>query len=165
MPPEVRATHHEDVYALAATQEEIGFRGARTGAFELNPGVAIVLDVTHATDHPNADKRRSGDVRVNAGPALTRGSVIHPGVYRMLVDAAESAGIPYSVETSPQSSHTDADAIAPSRSGVATGLVSFPCRYMHSPSELVGLSDLEQSANLLAEFVRRLPAEFDFRRV
>jgi putative aminopeptidase FrvX len=154
-----------DVYALAATQEEIGFLGARTAAFELDPDVAVVLDVTHATDHPNADKRGGGDVRVNGGPVLARGSVVHPGVFRMLVEAAESSGIPISFESSPRATGTDADGMAPARSGIPTGVVSFPCRYMHSPSELVSLSDLEQSAALLVAFVRRIEGDLDLKRL
>ncbi|MEX2425809.1 MAG: M42 family metallopeptidase [Thermomicrobiaceae bacterium] len=154
-----------DVYALGAVQEEIGFRGAQTAAFGLDPDVAIVLDVCHATDHPNADKHSGGDVKVNAGPALARGSVVHPGVHQMLADAAREAGIGYSIDLVPRSSGTDADAVAPSRAGIPCGIVSFPCRYMHSPSELVSLSDLDQSAELLAQFARRVGSELDLRRV
>lgn len=153
-----------DVYALAATQEEIGFRGARTAVFGLDPDAVIVLDVTHATDHPNADKHSGGDVRVNAGPTIARGSVAHPAIAEMLIAAAKDAGIPYSIETAPRASGTDADAIAPSRAGIPCGIVSFPCRYMHSPSELVSLSDLRHSAELLAAFVRRIGTDLDLRR-
>jgi putative aminopeptidase FrvX len=153
-----------DVYALAATQEEIGFRGAQTAAFALDPDVVVVLDVTHATDHPNADKHGGGDVRVNAGPAIARGSVAHPQVAEMLMAAATDAGIPYCIETAPRSSGTDADAIAITRAGIPCGVVSFPCRYMHSPSELVSVSDLEHSADLLAAFVRGIGTELDLRR-
>jgi putative aminopeptidase FrvX len=154
-----------DVYALAATQEEIGFRGARTSAFALEPDIVIVLDVTHATDHPNADKRSGGDIRVNSGPVVSRGSVVHPAVFRMLMEAANASGITVSIDAAPEASGTDADGIAPTRSGIPTGVVSFPCRYMHSPSELVSLSDLEQCATLLAEIVRRVEHGLDLRRL
>lgn len=153
-----------DVYALAATQEEIGFRGARTGAFGLDPDVVIVLDVTHATDHPNADKQGSGDVRVNGGPTIGRGSVTHPLVNEMLMQVASDAGIPITIEALPKASGTDADGIAPTRAGIPCGVVSFPCRYMHSPSELVSLSDLGQSASLLASFAGAVGAELDLLR-
>ncbi len=153
-----------DVYALAATQEEIGFRGARTAVFELDPDAVIVLDVTHATDHPNADKHGGGDVRINGGPTIARGSVAHPAIARMLEDAANGAGIPYAIETAPRSSGTDADGIAPSRAGIPCGIVSFPCRYMHSPSEMVSLSDLQHAAELLAAFVRSVGSDLDLRR-
>ncbi len=154
-----------DVYALAATQEEIGFRGAKTASFGLDPDVVIVLDVTHATDHPNADKQGSGDVKVNGGPTVGRGSVTHPGVTELLLQAASDAGIPITIEALPRASGTDADGIAPTRAGIPCGVVSFPCRYMHSPSELVSLADLEQSAALLAAFARAVGAELDLRRV
>lgn len=153
-----------DVHALGATQEEIGFRGARTAAFGLDPDVVIVLDVCHATDHPNADKHGGGDVRVNSGPVISRGSVAHPHVFQMLADAATASGIPYTVDTAPVASGTDADSIAPSRAGIPCGVVSFPCRYMHSPSESVGLADLEHSADLLAAFVRAIGEDLDLRR-
>jgi putative aminopeptidase FrvX len=153
-----------DVFALAAVQEEVGFRGAQTAAFALQPDIAIVLDVCHATDHPKADKNSGGDVRINGGPALARGSVVHPGVQRMLVDAARANDIPYSVDLVPARSGTDADGVMPSRDGIACGIISFPCRYMHSPSELVSLTDLEHSIQLLVEFVRGIGDELDLRR-
>jgi putative aminopeptidase FrvX len=153
-----------DVYALAASQEEIGFRGAQTAAYGLNPDAVIVLDVTHATDHPNADKHGGGDVRVNGGPAIARGSVAHPHIAELLMSAASDAEIPFCIETAPRASGTDADGIAPTRAGIPCGIVSFPCRYMHSPSELVSLSDLNHAADLLAAFVRRIGSELDLRR-
>jgi putative aminopeptidase FrvX len=154
-----------DVYAMAATQEEVGFRGARTGVFSLQPDVALVLDVTHATDHPNADKNRGGDVGVGDGPTVARGSVAHPAIAEMLIRAAEDGGIPYQLETAPASSGTDADGIAPALGGIPCGIVSFPCRYMHSPSELVARSDLYYAADLLAAFARSVGPELDLRRV
>jgi putative aminopeptidase FrvX len=153
-----------DVYAVAAGQEETGFIGAYTSAFDLDPAVAIVLDVTHATDHPSADKKRGGDVRVGAGPTIARGASLHPRVFEQLVASATRAGIPYTVEAQSARTFTDADAYAPTRSGIPVGLVSFPCRYMHSPSELVSLDDLDGAARLLAAFVRDLGPEPDYRR-
>jgi putative aminopeptidase FrvX len=153
-----------DVYALAATQEEIGFRGAKTASYRLSPDVVIVLDVTHATDHPSADKQGSGDVKVNGGPTIGRGSVAHPLVAEMLIQVAEDLDIPIAIEALPRSSGTDADGIAPTGAGIPCGIVSFPCRYMHSPSELVSLSDLDQSAALLAGFARAVGNELDLLR-
>jgi endoglucanase len=153
-----------DVYALATTQEEITFLGARTSAFALEPAVAIVLDVTHATDHPDADRRGQGDVKIGGGPILSRGSAIHPRVFELLADAAEAEGIPYGVEAAPRHTYTDADAIAPSRSGVPVGVVSIPNRYMHSPNELISLDDLDAAARLIAAFAQRLGETTDFTR-
>ncbi|MGH9176454.1 MAG: M42 family metallopeptidase, partial [Vicinamibacterales bacterium] len=153
-----------DVWAVAASQEEITFGGARTSAFGLEPDVAIAIDVTHATDHPDADLRGNGLCKLGGGPALARGSAVHPGVNRRLVEAAKAEEIPYTLEATPRSTGTDADAIAYARSGVPTGVVSIPNRYMHSPSEIISLTDLDNCARLIAAFTRRLGRQPDFRR-
>ncbi len=153
-----------DVYALAAVQEEITFLGARTSAFALEPDVAIVLDVTHATDHPDSDKRGQGDIRIGGGPVLARGSAVNPLVQARLAEIAHSNGIAYGVDATPRSTGTDADAIAPSRGGVPTGVVSVPNRYMHSPNEVISLDDLDSAARLISLFVRDLSRGSDFTR-
>jgi len=153
-----------DVVALAATQEEISFLGARAAAFGLEPIVAIVIDVTHATDHPDADKRGGGDVRIGGGPVLDRGSMVHPLVFERLLAAAEAEGITVTLSAAPTRTGTDADAIAPARAGIPCGLVSVPNRYMHSPNELVSLDDLDAAIRLIARFVRDLGSSPDFRR-
>ncbi len=154
-----------DVWAVAPVQEEIGLYGGKTSAYTLNPDVAIAIDVTHATDHPEADVRGLGKTTIGGGAALARGAAIHPAVFEMLVAAAEALGISYSVETAPSYSGTDADSIARVRSGIPTGLVSLPNRYMHSPSELISLQDTVDCARVIAEFTRRLGSEPEFRRL
>ncbi|MFW6074249.1 MAG: M42 family metallopeptidase [Chloroflexota bacterium] len=153
-----------DVWAVAAVQEEVGLHGGRTSAYSLEPDVAIAIDVTHATDHPDADVRGVGKCRIGGGPAFGRGNAIHPNVYAQLVAAAGAADIPYSIEALPARSGTDADSITRERGGIPTGLVSIPNRYMHSPSEVVSLVDLDNCAAVIAEFVRRLDPAADFRR-
>lgn len=153
------------VVALAATQEEISFLGARTAAFALDPVAAIVIDVTHATDHPEADKRGGGDVRIGGGPVLDRGSMVHPLIFERLLAAAEAEGIPVTLSAAPVRTGTDADAIAPARAGIPTGLVSVPNRYMHSPNELVSLDDLASAIRLIARFIQDLGPHPDFRRL
>jgi endoglucanase len=152
------------VTAVATAQEEIGYSGggARTSAYRIDPQVALVVDVTFATDSPGVEKKELGDHKVGGGPVLTRGSAAHPLVFERLVEVAEREGIPYSITASPRYTSTDADAIYLSRSGVATGLISIPNRYMHSPNEIVSLSDLERAARLIAAFVRELGPETDF---
>mgnify|MGYP001166032419 CR=1 FL=1 len=152
------------VYAVADTQEEITFAGAHASAFALNPSVAIIIDVTHATDHPDADRRGQGVVRIGGGPVLSRGSAVHPHVFARLRDAALATDIPFTVEASPRQTGTDADAYAPARAGIPCGLVSIPNRYMHSPNELVSLDDLDHAAQLIAAFVERLGPAPDFTR-
>jgi endoglucanase len=153
------------VFSVATTQEEIGLGGgggARTSANGLDPRVAIVVDVTHATDHPNAEKKRHGDTKLGGGPVLSRGSAVNPVVYELLVDVAEAEGIPYSIQAAPRDTGTDADSIHTARRGIATGLVSVPNRYMHSPNEMVDVVDLERAASLLAAFAGRVTPATDF---
>ena len=152
------------VFAVATAQEEIGYSGggARTSAWALEPDVALVVDVTFSTDVPDISKKEHGDHRVGGGPVVTRGSAAHPVVFDRLVEAAETEGMPITLQAAPRSTRTDADAIYLSRSGVPTGIVSVPNRYMHSPNEVVSLADLERTARLLATFVRRLDAHADF---
>ncbi|GIV85702.1 MAG: endoglucanase [Candidatus Roseilinea sp.] len=150
------------VAAVATVQEEITFAGAHTSAFSFAPQAAIVVDVTHATDHPDANKRRSGDVKLGGGPVLSRGSAGSPVIFDMLVGLAEREGIPCAVEANPRATGTDADAIHLSRGGVATGIISIPNRYMHSPNEMIALSDVEGAAKLIAAFVRELTPQTDF---
>lgn len=150
------------VAAVATVQEEITFAGAHTSAFSFAPQAAIVVDVTHATDHPDANKRRSGNVKLGGGPVISRGSAGSPVVFDMLVGLAEREGIPYAVEANPRATGTDADAIHLSRGGVATGVISIPNRYMHSPNEMIALSDVENAAKLIAAFARELTPQTDF---
>ncbi len=152
------------VTAVATTQEEIGYHGggARPSAYQIDPQVALVVDVTFATDAPGVEKKELGDHKLGGGPVLSRGSAIHPVVFDRLVEAAEREGIPYTLAAQARFTATDADAIYLSRAGVATGLISVPNRYMHSPNEVVSRSDLEHAARLIAAFVRELTPETDF---
>jgi putative aminopeptidase FrvX len=150
--------------AVATVQEEIGYSGggARTSAWALEPDVAIVVDVTFSTDVPDADKKELGDHSLGGGPVLSRGSASHDVVYEMLARVAEAKKIPFSVQAAPKATRTDADGIYLTRRGVPTGLVSIPNRYMHSPNEVVSLSDVENAARLIAAFVRGLRPGSDF---
>jgi putative aminopeptidase FrvX len=151
-----------EVIAVATTQEEIGNVGAGTAAHELNPSVAIAVDVTHATDVPNVSKKEYGDVTFGSGANLAIGSTIHRGVFNMLIETAEAEKIPYTVEANPSRTYTDADQIAKARSGIPTAVVSIPNRYMHSPNEMIDLSDLEHVIALIAAFIKRLDKKTKF---
>ena len=124
--------------------------------------MAIVIDVTHATDYPGIEKRRHGDLRLGGGPAISRGASVSEIVFEMLVETAEAEKIPYKIEAASRDTHTDAEAIFNAHRGVATGLVSVPNRYMHSPNEMVALEDLDRTARLLAAFARKLAPETSF---
>jgi endoglucanase len=153
-----------DVVAVAAVQEEITFAGARTFAHALRPDVVIVVDVTHATDAPGIDEREHGSHPFGSGPVIERGSTMHPNVFELLHEAAEAESLPFTVAASARSTGTDADAIHVSRSGIPTGLIGVPLRYMHSPVEMVQLDDVDNAAKLAAAFARRLPAGHIFDR-
>jgi putative aminopeptidase FrvX len=150
--------------AVAAVQEEIGLYGARTSAFEVRPDLAVAVDVTHATDAPGVDEKEVGSHPLGSGPAIGRGSTLSPKVFELLVEAAEAEGIEHTIGASGRSTSTDADAIQISRSGIPTGLVSVPLRYMHSPVELVDLGDLEATVELVAAFAARLEPGLDLSR-
>jgi endoglucanase len=144
------------VYAVSTVQEELGLRGAHTVAYEIDPQVAVTVDVGHSIDHPGVDKKKHGEYAVAKGPVICRGSHINPVVFEMLVETATEKEIPYQIEVAGGRTGTDTDAIQLSRSGVATGLVSVPIRYMHTPCELLHLGDLENTVRLLAEFTLKV---------
>ena len=152
------------VVAVATTQEEIAYHGggARVSATRIGPQMALVVDVTHATDYPTADKKEHGHHKLGGGPVLTRGSIISPVVFALLRDVATRLTMPYTVHAAGGESWTDADAIHVAREGVATGLISIPNRYMHSPNEVVSLEDLDRAAALIAETCRSVSSDTDF---
>lgn len=147
------------VYSVSTVQEEIGLRGARTSAFSINPEVGLAIDVCHATDYPEADKRKVGDIRLGQGPVVHRGANINPRVFELLVRAAAEEEIPIQVEAAPAGTGTDANIMQLNQSGMATGIVSVPVRYMHTPCETLSLSDLENAARLCAAFITRVTPE------
>jgi endoglucanase len=152
-----------EVVAVATTQEEIGYHGggARASAFRVDPQVALAVDVTFA-GAPQIESKQTGEHRLGGGPVLGRGAAVHPLVFERLVSTAEATGIPYSIQANARTTSTDADAIYLSRSGVATGLVSVPNRYMHSPNEMVALADLDATIRLMVEFIAGLDGGADF---
>jgi endoglucanase len=150
------------VFSVATVQEEVGLRGAIPGAFGVAPDVGIGVDVGHSTDYPGADKKTGGDIKLGGGPMIGRGSHINPTVHRLLVASALDLEMPYVVEAIPGGTGTDTDAIQMSRAGVATGVVSVPLRYMHTPNEVISLDDIERAAQLLARFCERLTGEEDW---
>jgi endoglucanase len=153
-----------DVYAVAVAQEEITFGGARTTAYSLRPDIAIVVDVTFATDQPGIDEKELGRHRFGSGGVINRGSTMDPQVFELLHAAGEAEGIPFTVSASARATGTDADAFHISRGGIPTGVVSVPLRYMHSPVEMVQLDDVNSAARLIAAFARRLGPDLDFKR-
>ena len=151
-----------DFIAVATTQEEIGTRGAMTSAHAMNPDVALAFDVTHATDYPGIDAAKYGKIVCGAGPVIARGPNINPVVFERLVAAAKAEGIPYQLEAEPSVTGTDARAIQVARDGIPTGLISVPLRYMHTPTEVVCLADLDATVRLIKRFARDLGPQVSF---
>jgi len=150
------------VVAVGTAQEEVGVRGATTSSFAVNPDIAIAIDVGHATDHPDCDKRKFGEFILGGGPMICRGPNINPLLFQRLVEVADKTGITYQVEADPLPTGTDGRAIQMARSGVATGVISVPLRYMHTPSEVLDLRDVEATVQLLIAFARSLKAKDNF---
>ena len=153
-----------DVVAIAAAQEEIGCHGARTAVFALEPDLALVFDVTTASDSPGADPSDDGAHALGSGPTILRGPLLHPRLVELLVETADAEGIPYTLEVAGGQTSTDADYTHISRGGVPTALVSVPLRYMHSPSELAQLSDVEDAIRLTVGFLQRLEPGLNLAR-
>ncbi len=145
-----------EVVAVAAVGEEVGdFSGARTTAYAVEPDVAVAIDVYDANDIPGAEPHDSGDHPLGK-PAIGRGSPLSPWIFDLLEETAAAEKIECSIEVVTGATHTDADAYHLSRAGIATGLVSVPTRYIHTPTEVVSLEDVENSIKLLVAFANRL---------
>lgn len=141
-----------EIYFVFTVQEEIGLRGARTSAFQLQPDMAIAVDVTDTGDTPEC---KPMEVKVGKGPTIKikDSSVIcHKDIIRLMEEAAKKCGIPYQYEIL-EAGGTDAGAIHLTAGGVPSGAISIPCRYIHSVSERVSLSDMENAVKLLTQCI------------
>src|SRR6516164_2476554 len=152
-----------EVCAVSNVQEEVGLLGARQIAYSLKPDVALVVDVTHATDYPTVSKAQHGDVKVGKGPTITHGGCNHPDVVVRIESVAAARRIPLQHEAMSSTSGTDTDAIFWTRGGIASALISLPNRYMHSPLEVVSLKDLEKIPELMAAFAASLKSGEQFK--
>lgn len=152
-----------EVCAVSNVMEEVGCLGARQIAYSLQPNIAVVVDVTHATDYPTVNQQMHGAIKIGAGPTLTHGGCNHSDVVERLEQAAKQEKIPLQHEAMSATSGTDTDVIFWTRGGIASALVSLPNRYMHSPVEVVSLKDLEQIPRLLAAFALTLKKGEQFK--
>jgi len=152
-----------EICAVSNVQEEVGLLGARQIAYSLKPDIALVVDVTHATDYPTVSKTQHGDIKVGAGPTLTHGGCNHPDVVARLEAVAAKKKIQLQHEAMSATSGTDTDVIFWTRGGIASALISLPNRYMHSPVEVVSLKDLELIPQLMAAFVESLKKGEQFK--
>ena len=147
---------HAEICAVSNIMEEVGLFGARQIAYSLQPDLALVVDVTHATDYPTVSKEQHGDVKIGAGPAITHGGCNHREIVTRLEVVAAKQKIPLQHEAMSATSGTDPDAIFWTRGGIPSALISLPNRYMHSPVELVSLKDLKKIPELMAAFCQSL---------
>jgi putative aminopeptidase FrvX len=150
------------LFAVNSVQEEIGGSGMKMISYRLEPSVAVVLDVTHATDSPGINRNKHGSIKLGGGPTVTHGTANHPGVVRRLIALADELGIPLQHEASSRFTGTDTDHVYPMRGGVPSALLSVPLRYMHSTIEMVDLSDVERCVELLTHFSRAIAGQEEF---
>ncbi|MDD5092481.1 MAG: M20/M25/M40 family metallo-hydrolase [Candidatus Wallbacteria bacterium] len=152
-----------NVCGLATTQEEIGGRGAAAGAYRIKPDLCIALDVTHAVDFPEIDRKKHHDISLGKGPVITLGPILHPWITDRLRKTAQKLKIKTQIETTQRFTGTDADDIQKNRGGIPTGLIGIPLRYMHTPSEVYSENDIADIIKLLERFVLDLDRMPDFR--
>lgn len=153
---EQRAKLQAAVFFVASVQEEIGGHGAALAAYDIDPQVALTVDVTFASDHPQTNEVTLGNVRLGSGPTITTGAMVSPRVFQLLTETAQAAGMAYQLDVQAGHTHTDNDSVRLARAGIATGLLNIPSRYMHSSSEVVSLKDIEQTGELMARFALAL---------
>ncbi len=153
-----------EVTAVATSQEEIGSFGARFAVQRLEPTLALAVDMTFESSQPGVDVVEVGDVPFGSGVNITLGAVVNPGLNALLLSTAEKHQIKTSISINPKLTGTDADATALFGKGTPSAALSVPVRYMHSPNEMVQISDIEDCINLIVQFVLDLPGDADFSR-
>lgn len=142
-----------EVVAVFTVQEEVGLRGARTAAYTVDPDFAIALDVTTTGDVPEAKPKMA--VKLGAGAAIKvmdRSVICAPAVRDRLVKLSREQSIPYQMEVL-TAGGTDSGAIHQTRGGVPSGVISIPCRYVHSAAETIDLRDMEAAVRMLVAYV------------
>lgn len=150
------------VYAVATVQEEIGLRGARTASYGIGAQSGLAVDVNHAVDYPGVSKSRYGALDVGKGPSVMRGANANPMVFKMVTDAGDQDKIPYQVDVAPGGTGTDGNAMQLNQGGMAVGILGVALRYMHTPCELLSITDVEDCARLMAAYCRRVKPNTDF---
>ncbi|MDA3799395.1 MAG: M20/M25/M40 family metallo-hydrolase [Kiritimatiellae bacterium] len=153
------------VYAVSTVQEEVGTLGAKTASHAINPNVGIAVDVNYTSDYTSSPKKIVGNVGLGLGAVLVKGINVNAKVDELLTTAAKKENIKTQMSVCPGRTGTDARTIQLAGNGVATGLVKIPLRYMHSPTEVLDMSDVEDTINLLVAFVLSISEDIDFRPV
>jgi len=151
-----------EVFAVSTVQEEIGVRGAITSSYGIDPHIGIATDVTFATDCPTIKKEENGEVKLGGGPVITRSPNMTTKLVNALVDTAKQHEIPVQIVADGKVSGTDARVMQVSRSGMATALISIPNRYMHTPVEMISLSDIDKIADLMARYCESIEPDVSY---
>ncbi|HXX87951.1 MAG TPA: M42 family metallopeptidase [Candidatus Acidoferrum sp.] len=149
-----------NVVAVGSVQEELGIRGGRTAAWQVDPDYGLALEGTFVADVPNTRPDRVSS-RIKDGPVLTvldRTSFSHPRVLKTLVKAAREKSIPFQFKKV-MVGGTDAGAIHLTKAGIPSGTIAVPCRYIHGPVSIIHINDLKNTARLVSEFVRAISAK------
>lgn len=143
----------KDIYLVASVQEELGARGAKMVTEAILPDVGIAIDVTHATDYPTMSPAKDGDISLGKGAVIPMGPNMSKGINQTLINLAKANNIPYQLEAIARPTGTDAREIQVAGTGIQTGVISIPCRYMHTPSEVVSLADADSAIALLSAYL------------
>ena len=153
------------IYVNTSVGEETTDRGAYLAGTRVEPLCAIVVDVTWASDNPEREPGESGEIRLGRGPVLCRSGIANKRMNALLEQIAKDRGIPLQYEVAGGWSYTDGDTLLRTGTGVPVALVSVPLRYMHSSVEVADWKDLQACIDLIAEFLLRISADFEFRSI
>lgn len=142
-----------DLYLVASAQEELGARGAQTATAAIRPEIGIAIDVTHATDYPTMSPIKDGAISLGKGVVISVGPNMNKEIATCFKNLARRHNISYQLEPIARPTGTDARMIQVTGAGVKTGLLSIPCRYMHTPNEMISLYDAECIINLITKYL------------
>ncbi len=153
------------LYIVNSVQEEVGLRGAEMIANRIKPDIAIITDVTHDTQTPMINKVVQGDLACGKGPVISYAPSVHVNLNKVLVQAAQTAKIPFQRQASSRWTGTDTDAFAYSNDGVVSALISLPLRYMHTTVEMIHKEDVDNVIRLIYESLLLIESGQDFRYI
>lgn len=151
-----------NVVALNSVQEEVGGYGARMMSYRLDPDLALVTDVTHATDTPGIDHKEHGQIKLGKGPTIKHGGANHPKIVEYVEGVSKQNDIDIQHEATSVRTGTDTDSIFYQKTGIPSALISLPLRYMHSPVETASMEDVRSLINLMTESVLALEPDQTF---
>ncbi|WP_026895056.1 M42 family metallopeptidase [Clostridiisalibacter paucivorans] len=142
--------HDGDIYFVSTVQEEVGYNGAKTGIYSIDPDIGIAIDVGFGKTPEIPDDRA---IHMGKGAAITMGGNIHPSLRKHMTEVAKKYNIPHQFEVSPGATGTDAWIMQISKAGIPCILLSIPLRYMHTSVETVDIKDILNAGQLLAQFI------------